>query len=164
MNSRLAWRIAVRDSGLDTTAKHVALTLDVYMDHRGIAWPSKSTLATATGYTVRTVDRALVRVEHAGFVVVAHSRGRKSNLYAASLPNPVTGDTVADVPTPSLATPTPYLETSNPVPGALRSRKKRFKRTTDRTRDQNYINLDIDVDPAVLELAHGWIASHRMPA
>ena len=114
MNDRLAWRVAVRDSGLDATAKHVALTLDTYMDRRGVAWPSKASLARDTGYTIRAVDRASNRLEQAGILVVARSRGHRSNLYSAAR-NPVPSDGVHPVPSDGVeGTPTPYQEAPTP--------------------------------------------------
>jgi biotin operon repressor len=160
VNDRLVWRVAVRDSELDATAKHVALTLDTYMDRRGIAWPSKPTLARDTGYTVRAVDRAINRLEQAGLLVVARSRGRRSNLYSAAL-NPVPSDGVEGTPTPYQEAPTPYQETPNPVPGATGSRKKPLSRsrTPVRTREQNNTET---VDPIVMDLINGWLNNHKM--
>jgi DNA-binding transcriptional ArsR family regulator len=87
MSSRLAWRVAVRDSNLDPTAKHVALTLDTYMNSRGLAWPARQTLAEGVGVSVRTLDRALSRLSQSGFVIVMRGRGRRPNLYRANNPS-----------------------------------------------------------------------------
>lgn len=165
MNDRLAWRIVVRDSSLDATAKLVAFTLDTYMDRRGIAWPSRPTLAAGAGSHVRTVDHALARLEDAGFIVVARSRGRRSNLYCASLPNGGAENTVDEPPTVALTTPTVALDTPNSASSATRSRKNLSIEAVPaaRAREQDRINLNTDVDAAVLRLAHGWIANHRMP-
>lgn len=166
VNSRLQWRIAIRESDLDPTAKLVALTLDIYMNRRGIAWPLKSSLAAGSSCSVRTVDRALIRLERAGFVVVAHSKGKRLNLYCAATPevihNPVTGDAVDGELTPSPGTPTPSLATANPVTGDALSSKELVIRTgkADRARDQN----QTQVDPAALELAHRWLAAHADPS
>jgi hypothetical protein len=88
------WRDAVRDSDLDATAKLVAYTLSTFMNGAGTCWPSKGLLAVRCGRSVRTVDRAIERLEAAGFLVVGRTRGRTSNRYEAVLPNPVTHDGV----------------------------------------------------------------------
>jgi DNA-binding transcriptional regulator YhcF (GntR family) len=161
VNNRLAWRIAIRESDLDAIAKHVALTLDTYMNRRGLAWPARATLAAGTGRAVSTVDRALTRLEQAGFLVAARSRGRRSNLYCASLPNSSAEETVADALTAALTSSTASLGRSNSPPSAALSRKEAVRsRTPDRSRDQ----INTNVDPAALELAHRWIADHRLPA
>lgn len=161
MNDRHAWRIAVRESNLDATAKLVAFTLDTYMDRRGIAWPSRPSLATSSSLGVRTVDRALIRLENAGLIVVARGRGRRSNLYCADVPNSVTDDTITGAPTVSETTLMVPLTTANSVSSDTRSRKEVVSRrsTADRARDQNQTRPD----PMAVELAHRWIADHRMP-
>jgi hypothetical protein len=163
MNDRLAWRIAVRDSSLDASAKLVAFTIDTYMDRRGIAWPSRQSLAAGTSLGVRTIDRALVRLEQAELIVVARGRGRRSNLYCANHPNGATDDTITGGPTVPTATPTVPLTTRSGVTSDTRSRKNlSVEAVPDRSRDQDHINFNTDVDPAVLRLAYGWIADHRM--
>lgn len=143
MNNRLAWRIAVRESSLDATAKHVALTLDTFMDKRGLAWPGRQTLAEATGYAVRTVDRALVRLEQAGLLTVKRGGGRRSNRYCAVHNRPVDNSLAA-----TLTTRAATLTTSSSLVSDTRSRKE----------------LVIEQpDPVSLELAHQWLAAHRMP-
>lgn len=161
MNHLLAWRIAVRESELDRVAKLVALTLGIYMNRRGIAWPSKQSLAEGTGYSIRTVDRAIIRLEQAGFLIVTRTAGRRSNRYTSVIHNPVTGDGVKLSTTPSAATPTPSRVTFNPVTGDGGSSQEVVirNRGADRARDQNQNH----VDPAVVELAHRWIADHRTP-
>jgi hypothetical protein len=91
---QLAWRIALRSSDLKATSKHVALTLDTYMDATGLAWPSRATLAKATGRSIKQVDRALHELECSGFLVVERSSGRNANRYHATLPNGDATDTV----------------------------------------------------------------------
>jgi hypothetical protein len=92
----LAWKIAVRSSSLGAFCKHVALTLDTYMDASGLAWPARETLAKATSRSVKQVDRALRVLEESGFLVVERSKGRVANRYHATLPNGDTTDTVED--------------------------------------------------------------------
>lgn len=162
VNNQLAWRVAVRDSDLDATAKHVALTLSVYMNRRGIAWPSRVSLAAGTSRTIRTVERAVARLEQAGFLVVARSTGRRSNLYCAVIPNRGPGDAVAGDATASEKTATASEKTANRGPGDALSSKELVIRTgkADRARDQNRNQ----VDPAALELAHRWLAAHEDPS
>jgi hypothetical protein len=156
VNNRLEWRIAVRDSSLDATAKHVALTIDTWMNRRGIAWPSRGSLAAGTGRSTKTVDRALARLELAGFLVVARSTGRRSNLYCAAIPNSAPGDAVELSPTASKMEPTASKMTPNSGPGVPLSRKEAVRsRTPGRSRDKE--NVNTDTDPAMVELAHRWL-------
>jgi hypothetical protein len=86
------WRNEIRDSELDAKAKHVGLTLSTWMSSDGVCYPSRPTQAEACGYSVRTIDRAIARLERAGLLVVSRGTGRgNSNQYAAVL-NSVTGD------------------------------------------------------------------------
>jgi hypothetical protein len=96
VRGQLAWRIAVRSSDLSATCKHVALTLDTYMDASGLAWPARETLARATGRSVKQLDRALHVLEASGFLLVERSKGRVANRYRATLPNGDTSGTVED--------------------------------------------------------------------
>jgi hypothetical protein len=84
------WRDALRDSDLDTTAKTVGYTIATYWNGRGLsAFPSKTTIAAGAGlHSVRAADRAVLRLERAGFLDVSRSRGRRSNTYTATLPTP----------------------------------------------------------------------------
>lgn len=82
-----AWRNAVRDSHLDTTAKAVALVLSTYMNSLGAAFPSKRTLAAgATLSSTRSVDAAINRIEAAGLLEIVRSKGHRSNSYLAIVP------------------------------------------------------------------------------
>jgi hypothetical protein len=86
----LQWRIAVRDSRhphIDVTAAAVAFALDSYANRQGYCWPSRNTIAAGAKCDVRTVDRAVRRLEAAGFVEVSRSRGRTSNSYRLLIPN-----------------------------------------------------------------------------
>jgi len=81
------WRDVVRDSPLDSTAKGVAYALTTWMDRRGHAFPGRATLAAGAGYRVRTIDRAIPRLEKAGLLRVVRNGGRsKTNYYIALLP------------------------------------------------------------------------------
>lgn len=84
------WRDALRDSDLDPVAKTVGFTISTYWNGRGLsAFPSKETIAKGAGLrSVRAADRAVLRLERAGFLNVSRSRGRSSNTYTASTPNP----------------------------------------------------------------------------
>jgi hypothetical protein len=85
------WRDAVRDSSLDSTAKGVAFALTTWMDLRGHAFPSRATLAAGAGYTVKTIDRAVPRLEKAGLLRVIRNSGRsRVNYYIALLPERAT--------------------------------------------------------------------------
>jgi DNA-binding PadR family transcriptional regulator len=85
----IVWREAVCASGLDRTAKLVALVLSVFMnattcrDQRAI-----ETIAGAASLSERAVQHALRRVEAAGFLFVEWSKGgpKKTNRYLAILP------------------------------------------------------------------------------
>jgi len=82
------WRDAVRDSDLDRTAKLVAHTLSTYMNARGVAWPSRATLARGASISDRAVDGGTERLVAAGFLFVNRSDGGRShtNKYAALIP------------------------------------------------------------------------------
>ena len=53
MNGQLRWKLAIRDSTLDATAKHVALTLDTWMDAHGHCFPERPTIARGASLSVR---------------------------------------------------------------------------------------------------------------
>lgn len=162
MNSRLAWRVAVRDSTLDATAKHVALTLDIYMNRHGIAWPSRSSLAAGCSCSVKTVARAVARLERAGFLEVRRGHGRRSNLYSAVIPSRDTGVPTTDALVGTLTTAMGTLSPRSRDTGVPRSRKEVVikKRKDDRARDQT----QTDADRAAPDIAHQWIAAHADPS
>ena len=88
------WRSAICESDLPATAKHVALTISLYMNERGgSAFPGGSRLARDTSLDLRTVKRALALLEAEGWLTVVHRgscvRGgrRTANEYAASQPD-----------------------------------------------------------------------------
>jgi DNA-binding transcriptional MocR family regulator len=170
MSTRLAWRVAVRDSNLDPTAKHVALTLDTYMNSRGLAWPSRATLAEATGLSVRTVERALKRVSQSGLIIVIRGRGRTSNLYRANLRS---SDTDVATNGPVVASQTTVVAsqtTRSSDTHVARSRKKPYEaeeRARTRTpeprasagayRQHEGAPHKVTYDPAMAALARGWL-------
>jgi hypothetical protein len=86
------WRNALRDSGLDRTAKLVGFVLSTYMDGRMAAWPAKTTLAQGAslgredqkGNTA--VDNAIDRLEARGLLVVDRKRGRRGFRYTGVIP------------------------------------------------------------------------------
>lgn len=170
MNSRQAWRNAVRDSELDVTAKVVAWTLDTYMDSHGDGWPSLALLAAGAGVDVRTVIRAVKRLELAGLIGVTRSRGRHANRYHATIQNRDTGVTVNG---DRGVTRTLSEDASNPVTGVTRtrsteqvielgrrSRAEEPRAVADAYRRFSHTCHKVDVDPAMVELAHGWL---RLP-
>jgi hypothetical protein len=78
----LTWRGAVTDSGLPATARHVALTLSLYMNEVGSsAFPSIVTLARKTGLGESTVRDHLHLLRDTGWLV-AGERGRPSVYHA----------------------------------------------------------------------------------
>jgi hypothetical protein len=79
------WRDAVRDSELDSVAKCVAHTLSTWLNGHGTAYPSRETIAKGASLSVRSVERAIVRLEAAGFLEVERSRGRSSHRYAIAM-------------------------------------------------------------------------------
>jgi hypothetical protein len=81
------WRDALRDSGLDTKAKAVGFVIATYWDRNGHgAFPSKQTIAAGASLPKRTADLAIDRLERGGFLAVARSRGRRANVYSATVP------------------------------------------------------------------------------
>lgn len=84
----IEWRDAVRAAPLDRTAKLVALVLSTYFGARRLtAWPARARLARDCGLSVRSVEQAVRRIEAAGLLKVVRSTGgRRSNLYAACMP------------------------------------------------------------------------------
>ena len=107
----LTWRSAICDSDLPATARHVALTLSIYMNERGgSAFPGGGRLAADTGLSLRTVRTALSTLEEAGWLRVVTRGGslpgreRKATVYEAAVP--MTGATPALVE----ETPAPVQE------------------------------------------------------
>jgi len=88
----LVWRKTIVESTLDPIARLVAHTLSVYLNSKGVAYPSRGELAAGSGLGVRTVDRALRRLEAAGFLDVERTRGggygenKNTNRYRVTLP------------------------------------------------------------------------------
>jgi hypothetical protein len=115
------WRDAIRDSELDRTAKLIAYTLSTWMNGQAEAFPGKDALADRAGVDVRTVDRALHRIEAAGFVRVRVGGGRaRTNRYEGITPaeapgfllpaeegNPGTGAGLSAPETPARLTENP---------------------------------------------------------
>jgi hypothetical protein len=84
----LRWRDAVRDSDLDPTAKLVAFVISTYMDGAGKCFPGKELLAQGSSLrSIRSVDYAVHRIESAGLIRVARSRGGGPNRYHAAVPH-----------------------------------------------------------------------------
>ena len=96
-----SWRRDVLNADLGTAGKAVALALSVYVNGQGEGYPSRATLAAAASVSVRTVDRAIERLERLDLVVVRRGRGRThTNRYRLRMPA-VKGD--AHVPFSGLA-------------------------------------------------------------
>lgn len=87
-----SWRLAIRDSGLGSTARLVAWALSNYMDTRGgSAFPGVERLAADTATSRSTVKRALNELRERGWLVVVESgggRGRATE-YRAAVPKEV---------------------------------------------------------------------------
>jgi rubrerythrin len=80
------WRDTVRESELTSTPKLVALVLSTYMNGDGHAYPSIGTLAAGSSLSRRAVEHSLPKLEAAGFLEIARTRGRTSHTYAITLP------------------------------------------------------------------------------
>ncbi len=131
------WRWAIRDMPLDKAAKTVAWALASRMNKRGSCWPSKSRLVEDTGYTIRTVDAAVRRLEIAGLLEVRR-RPPAPNLYMARLPRNHCGVT------PQLTTPHPATIAGEDI----EEEREEFAHA-------------IQVNQAMLKLARGWLAVHQ---
>lgn len=85
---RLEWKLAVRESDLDSTAKLVAFALETWMNREtGYAYPARDTIAAAASLSTRATEKALTRLEAGGFLTVQRSKGRTVNHYWAAFPN-----------------------------------------------------------------------------
>jgi hypothetical protein len=82
----LIWTQAIGESDLDSTARHVARALSDFMDRNGACFPGREKIAKSTGYSVRTVERAIPKLEWKGWLEVERGTGRRSNIYRATLP------------------------------------------------------------------------------
>ena len=92
------WRDAIRDSGLDRTARLVAFVLSTYMTADGETGhdrqhpsPSKTTLARGAGLSSAykgstAVSAAIDRLQAAGYLEVERRRGWQGYRYRASIP------------------------------------------------------------------------------
>ncbi len=65
---RTTWMQAIIESDLDTTSKHVALTLGARMDPLGECWPGLHRIAKDASRSPRTIMRALDALEKAGWI------------------------------------------------------------------------------------------------
>lgn len=94
MSFRLDWQLAIRESGLRPSARHVALTLALRMDEKGVCWPSLDTLAAETGLSEKTVRLRRDDLVEAGWLVVERHRGRRGrsenvSVYRATFPSEI---------------------------------------------------------------------------
>ncbi len=79
-NCKFAWQWQILKSELPAPARHLLLTLSIYMSKDGNCWPSMQELATVTGLSFNTVKKYIrlaikkkvLKAENAGF------RGAKS--------------------------------------------------------------------------------------
>jgi len=91
MSRRWSWEQAVCKSDLQSTTRHVLLTLATYAGRQGQSiFPSANTLAGDTGLSKRTVQKHLKEAEEAGWlsrVQRHHESGRQqSNQYVLAEP------------------------------------------------------------------------------
>jgi DNA-binding transcriptional MocR family regulator len=122
---------------LDGPAKAVAWALAARMNGDNACWPSKTRLCEDCGFSVRTVDRAVRRLEIVGLLKVRR-RPPAPNVYMACTPRH------SDGVTPSETTP-------HPVTGAGEDFEEEIEGFA----------YAIQVDKTMLELAHGWITAHH---
>jgi DNA-binding transcriptional regulator YhcF (GntR family) len=137
----------IRDAPLDSTAKAVAWALDSRMNGHGECWPSKAQLAGDTGYSARTVDQAVNRLELAGYVTVKRGNGRgHPNHYR--LRNPAANDKKPR-----------RKRHVNPAAaaGEVVKKKKEVLRTP---LTAAAAASAVTVDAAMLALAQGWLQTH----
>jgi DNA-binding transcriptional MocR family regulator len=140
------WQRAIRDTQLDGTTKAVAQALAVRMNGDNACWPSKPTLAQDCGFSVRTVDRAIRRLELIGLLKVRR-RPPASNVYIARLPRH------SDGVTPSHSPNNPVTVTGKEV----RKRESEERKPLTATAAAPAIT----VDEAMLAMAHGWLEVHQ---
>lgn len=118
MSPLFTWRTAITESGLSPTARHIALTLSLYMSEKGdSAYPSHATLATDTGLARSTVTKGLREIEEAGYLIVSRAPGARGgrtrvNHYRAADPR----RTVTPVTVPPLPEPVTSTDASATVP------------------------------------------------
>jgi hypothetical protein len=126
------WRTAIAKSDLPPTARHVALTLSLYMNERGgSAWPSLSTLAGDSGLSTRSIMRA-IRVLEREHYLLCEKRPGTSTLYTATAPTQVSFDdslTGVTVSPPSQWHPTPDTESPHPGHSVTRSSQEHVNTT-----------------------------------
>jgi DNA-binding transcriptional MocR family regulator len=129
------------------------------MNGVGECWPSKQQLADDTGYTKRTVDAAVVRLELVGLLTVNRGGGR-------GFPNRYTATNRA------MVAPIPKLKgaihdtkgcNSRHVKGAtiapeVEKKKKEVRRAP---LTATAAAPAITVDEAMLAMAHGWLEVHQ---
>ena len=96
------------------SARHVFGAMATFACRNTYCWPSKATLASVTGLSVRTVDSAIKALKAAGFVRIVSRGGsfrgeRKANRYDLFLPTSNAGEHPRNdeqaPPQPATATP-----------------------------------------------------------
>lgn len=125
LKAMFTWRSAICESDLPSSARHVAITLTLYMNERtGTAHPGTARLARDTGLSERHVWRCLQLLIDAGWVNLVQQGGVKgeqriANVYALSIPDPclpVMGDTESRV---TSETRTGDIHDTNPCPSVI---------------------------------------------
>lgn len=75
-------RPLIGEADLTAPQKHVLRVIVEHLNFEsGTAWPSQETIARFTGYTTRTVQRAINDLEALGVLTVDHSKGRLTSSY-----------------------------------------------------------------------------------
>jgi hypothetical protein len=121
------WRDSLRDDAeLSPTTKLVGFVLSTYSNARGHAFPGRRTLADGSSVSVRSAERAIARLEAAGWVAVSRSRGGRSrtNGYALLLPQTASDVRRLEWETASLRTRNGVTDDVNGVTGDARKQLK----------------------------------------
>jgi hypothetical protein len=88
---RFAWRCAMRDAHLSWRAQLIGERIELRAKDHGDGelrcWPSIALLAADANVGKKTVDKAIVELEQAGFVEIERRPRPYSNRYALTLPN-----------------------------------------------------------------------------
>lgn len=125
------WRDAICTSGLSPATRHVALTISQFFgSDRLEARPSRTTLSTMSGFSLRTIDAHTKKLEEAGYLEARRTRG------GALTPNTYRGLFPPTAQLPPEFSTTTHLDgengankTANGAPPAHEEVKKRRKKS-----------------------------------
>jgi DNA-binding MarR family transcriptional regulator len=109
------WRDAVADSDLTAAEKGVVHAISTYMNKNGHAYPGRKAIARRSSLSTRTVDKAIKRIERAGFLKVERVSGGngKTNSYQAFLSETTSDLRCIEWETANLTTRTANLAAPN---------------------------------------------------